>query len=360
MAGTVTNNGDQVVRDVSVRLRLSATPLISRAELAAAMAGQVPSRDGDVLVEATLIDLAPGGSTSFTLNQALSEVASLTGFGVHVLGVEVIGTRGSTTGRVSITRTLLPWVPAPSDISPTGFSWVWPLVDTPVRQADGRFADDSLAADLAIGGRLDRLVEAGARLGDGAAVTWAIDPDLIETVADMADENGYLVATRGDGSVPGGGGALAQQWLDRLRAATAGADVLALPYADPDVAALVHNGQPQHLAQSRSIGAEALSALLPSASVIADIAWPVDGYLDRDTLDSLGRAGVSAAILDGRALPTTVDLPYTPSGRAQLRSSSGRVAALLADPSLVDLLARSRASAARRCCPRSGSSPRPR
>ncbi len=346
VAGTVTNNGDQVVRDASVRLRLSATHLNSRAELAAVMAGQVASRDGDVLVEAGLIDLAPGGSTSFTLNQALSDVASLTEFGVYVLGVEVMGTRGSTTGRVAITRTLLPWVPQPSDISPTGFSWIWPLVDAPVRQADGRFADDSLAADLAIGGRLDRLVQAGARLGDGAAVTWAIDPDLVETVADMADENGYLVATRGDGSVPGGGGALAQQWLDRLRTATAGADVLALPYADPDMAALVHNGQPRHVAQARTIGAEALTALLPSASVIDDIAWPVDGYLDRDTLDSLGRAGVSATVLDGRALPTTVDLAYTPAGRAQLRSSSGRVAALLADPSLVDLLARSRANTA--------------
>jgi hypothetical protein len=345
VAGTVTNNGDQVVRDVSIRLRFSNTHLNSRAELAAVMAGQVASRDGEVLVEAPLIDLAPGGSTSFTLHQALSEVPSLTEFGVYVLGLEVVGTRGSSTGRVSITRTLLPWVPAPTDISPTGFSWVWPLVDAPVRQADGRFVDDSLAADLAIGGRLDRLVQAGARLGNGAAVTWAIDPDLVDTVADMADENGYLVATSGDTSVPGGGGALAQQWLDRLRTATAGADVLALPYADPDVAALVHNGQPRHAAEARQIGAETLAALLPSASVTDDIAWPVDGYLDRDTLDSLSRAGVSSTVLDGRALPTTVDLAYTPSGRARLKSTTGRVAALLADPALVDLLARSRANA---------------
>ncbi len=346
VAGTVTNRGDQVVRDVAIRLRLSATHLNSRAELAAVIAGQAASRDGEVLLEAPLVDLAPGGSTPFTLHQALSDVPWLTEFGVYVLGIEVVGTRGSSTGRVSITRTLLPWVPDPPDISPTGFSWVWPLVEAPMRQADGRFVDDSLAADLAIGGRLDRLVQAGARLADGAGVTWAIDPDLIETVADMADENGYLVA-RGDASVPGGGGALAQQWLDRLRTATAGADVLALPYADPDVAALVRNGQPRHVAQARRIGADSLSALLPSASVIDDIAWPLDGYLDRDTVDSLGRAGVSAAVLDGRALPTTVDdLAYTPSGRAQLRSSSGRMAALLADPGLVDLLARSRATAA--------------
>ena len=63
-----------------------------------------------------------------------------------MLGIEVVGTRGDTTGRLAITRTLLPWVPATTELSPTGFSWVWPLVDVPVRLADGTFANDSLAA----------------------------------------------------------------------------------------------------------------------------------------------------------------------------------------------------------------------
>ena len=55
----------------------------------------------------------------------------------------------------------------------------------------------------------------------------------------MADGNGYRVATP-----DGGAGRRAAatcwppRWLDQLRAATAGGEVLALPYADPDLTAL--------------------------------------------------------------------------------------------------------------------------
>jgi hypothetical protein len=338
VAGTVTNGGNQVVKGAAVRLRLSSTRLNSRAELAAVIAGRVSSRDGEVIVESSLSDLPPGGSAPFDLRPQLDKVAALTGFGVYVLGVEVVGTRGSGTGRVAITRTLLPWVPGTGDFRPTGFSWIWPLVAAPVRMADGTFADDSLATELAPGGRLDRLLTAGGRLEQGAAVTWAIDPDLVETVADMADRNGYLVQTPQGGTVPGGGSVLAQRWLDGLRAATAGADVLALPYADPDLAGLVHHGRPSDVAQARSTGSKVLSGLLPAASSLDNVAWPVDGYVDRDTLSALARTGVTATVLDGRALPPTIDLSYTPSGRAKLSSGAGPVAGLLADPGLTDLL----------------------
>jgi hypothetical protein len=342
VVGTVTNRGDQVVRDASARLRISDTRLHSRAELAGVMAGEVSSRDGEVIAEEPLPDLPPGGTVVLDLSQQLDDVPALTEFGVYVLGIEVVGTRGDTTGRLAITRSLLPWVPENSDLSPTGFSWIWPLVDVPVRLANGTFANDSLSAALAPGGRLDRLLQAGAVLGEGASLTWAIDPDLVDTVADMADENGYLVATPNNETVPGGGGQLARDWLERLRIVTAGEDVLPLPYGDPDLVALVHNGLQGDLGTARTEGAAVLAGLLPSASLVEDTAWPINGYLDRDTLDALGREGVTATVLDGRALPTTVDLNYTPSARARLASSSGRIAALLADPSLVQLLARAR------------------
>ena len=50
-----------------------------------------------------------------------------------------------------------------------------------------------------------------------------LDPDLVETVADMADGNSYRVATPDGGTVPGTGDVLAKRWLTELRAATAGA-----------------------------------------------------------------------------------------------------------------------------------------
>ncbi len=341
VTGTVSNSGSQVLRDIAVRLRLSDTRLGSRSELAAVMAGQVASRDGQVVAEVTLPDLGPGSSAPFDLVKALDQVPALDGFGVYALGVEVVGARGKGTkepGRVALVRSLLPWSPPTVGLSPTGFSWLWPLVGAPVRLANGVFADDSLAASLAPGGRLDRLLQAGTRLDQGAAVTWAIDPDLVETVQDMAD--GYrVVADGGRSTVPGGGSGLARSWLEALQAATAGAQVLPLPYADPDVVAIVRHGAPAEVARARTVGADTLTRLLPAASLVPDVAWPVAGYADRDTLGALARSGATGVVLDGRALPTTIDLSYTPSGRARLSSAAGPVAGLLADPGLATELA---------------------
>lgn len=339
VAGTVRNQGRQVLRDASVRLRMSQTRLGSRSELAAVMAGKVSSRDGQVIAEVPLGDLAPGVRAPFDIRQPLDQVPNLTGFGVYVLGVEVVGTRGATTGRAAITRTALPYTPAAPDYSPTGLSWVWPLVAEPVRLANGVFANDRLAAELAPGGRLDRLLQAGARLDADAAVTWAIDPELVESVVAMADRNGYRVASPSGGTVPGGGGGLAQRWLAQLQSVTAGAAVVALPYADPDLTALVRHGASGDVARTRGAGGSVLARYLPAASTVDGVAWPVDGYVDRATLAALARSGVTSAVLDGRALPATIDLAYTPSGRAQLATGSGPVAALLADPGLADLLA---------------------
>ena len=328
------------------------------------MAGQVASRDGDILVEARADRPGTGRPTSFTLNQALSDVASLTEFGVYVVGVEVVGTRGSTTGRVAITRTLLPWVPQPSDFQPdrrsagSGHSWTprsgWPTARSPTT----RWPPTSRPAD-----GCDRLVQAGARLGDGAAVTWAIDPDLVETVADMADENGYLVATRGDGSVPGGGGALAQQWLDRLRAATAGADVLALPYADPDLAALVHDGRPRRRRparrHNRRRGADRAAALgeRRRRHRLAGRRLPRPGHPRRP---AAGR-GSRPPVLDGRALPTTdrPELHPVRSGPAAVELGPGRCPARR-PRAWSTCWPGPGATPPRRCWRRSGSSPRPR
>jgi hypothetical protein len=345
VAGTVTNRGDQPVHDALVRVLLSDARLNSRAELAAVMSGQVSSREGQVVVEDPLDDLAPGDTAPFDLQQPLDDVTTLTGFGVYVLGIEVVGVRGAADAepaRLAFTRSLLPWVPGTRDFVPTGFSWLWPLVAAPVRLSTGVFADDSLAADLETGGRLDRLVHAGAQLEQGAGLTWVLDPDLVETVADMADGNSYRVSSPAGGTVPGTGDVLAKRWLTELRAATAGRDVLALPYADPDLTALVRHGNESEIPRARVTGVDVLAGLLPAADVVPGLAWPAGGYLDRDTLAALGRDNLTSVVLDGRALPPAIDLSYTPSARAALSAGGSPVAALVADPGLVDLLGRAR------------------
>jgi hypothetical protein len=338
VTGEVTNTGRQPLRDVEVRLRLSATRLGSRAELAAVAEGRTSSRDGAPIVSTTLPDLDAGEATTFAVSRALDELSQLTGFGVYVLGVEVLAGRPSGFGRVALVRTLLPWVPKQPDFLPTGYSWLWPLVAQPSRLSDGTFADDTLARQMAPDGRLSRLLDAGARMQESAAITWVVDPELLAAAADMA--NGYRVQAPDGSTVPGGGSGIAGLWLDRLRTVTAGKPVLGLPHADPDLVALERHRRAGDIVRAAEQGDTTTADLLPLASPVTDIAWPVDGYANRATLGVLRGEDRTAAVLDGRALPPELDLSYTPAGRGDLATRSGRVAALLADPGLTDQLRR--------------------
>lgn len=338
VAGRLDNAGTANLHNVEVRLRLSQTRLNSRSELAAVVENRTSSRDGDIIASRSLPDLGAGQSGTFDLSRSLGELDALTGFGVYVLGVEVLAGRASGFGRVAILRTLLPWVPEEPDFVPTGFSWVWPLVARPTRLADGTFTDDSLSSELAPGGRLSRLLEAGVRLEQGAGLTWALDPDLLDAVSEMAGQDGYEVLAPDGSPVPGEGSALAAGWIERLRAATVGREVLPLPYGDPDLTAVTRAGLGDDLVRAREQGQSVLEAVLPLSDVLRDTAWPVDGFANRETLAALGRGGVATIVLDGRALPTVIDLSYTPAGRAHVATGSGRLTGLLAEPGLADLL----------------------
>ncbi|HTE72055.1 MAG TPA: DUF6049 family protein [Actinomycetes bacterium] len=338
VTGGITNTGRQELRDVEVRLRLSATRLGSRAELAAVAEGRTTSRDGDPIATTTLPDLDAGGTTTFAVSRALDEIPQLTGFGVYVLGVEVLAGRPSGFGRVAMVRTMLPWVPEQPDFLPTGYTWLWPLVSRPTRLSDGTFSDDVLAGEMSADGRLGRLLDAGTRIQDAAALTWVIDPELLSAAADMAD--GYRVQAPDGSTVPGGGSGIAGLWLDRLRTVTAGQQVLPLPYADPDLVALNRHGRAGDIVRADASAEATFADVLPLAGPVSDIAWPINGFVNRSTLGVLRGDGRTAAVLDGRAVPPEIDLSYTPAGRADLATRSGKVAGLLADPGLADQLRR--------------------
>lgn len=338
VAGRVDNSAREDLRDVEVRLRLSDTRLNSRTELASVVSGSTTSRDGNVVVSADLPDLAAGEDAEFALSRPVGELSSLTEFGVYVLGIEVLATRSSGFGRVAIERTLLPWVPPQQAMKPTGYTWLWPLVARPVRLADDTFADDSLAEEMAVGGRLDRLVEAGARLGEGAALTWAVEPALLSAAADMADDDGYVIRERDGTEIPGTGGLLAARWLEKVRAATLATPVVALPFGDIDLTAVHRAGLDGDLAASLELGRSVVDELLPGGSDVSDTVWPVDGFVNATTLAALRRTGVRTVVLDGRAVPPEIDLSYTPSGRARVGSRAGALTGVLGEPGLADLL----------------------
>jgi hypothetical protein len=331
--------GRERLRAVSVALRLSRTPVNSRAELASVAAGLTTGKDGDAVASQQVADvLTPGSTATFDLAVALDQLHQLTDFGVYVVGVEVTATHRDGVGVVAITRTFLPWVPRKSNVRPTGFTWLWPLVGHPTRLSDGTYADDSLASDFAPGGRLMRLSQTGALLGQQVPLSWVIDPDLLDSAVEMSRPAGYRVVS-GDSTKAGTGTQSATDWLTQVQTVTATSEVIALPYADPDVTALRRGGLSSDVLSARDAGTQAAMKDLGRDQVTTDVAWPVNGYTDKQTMALLARTGTKAVVLDDRALPTRVDLNYTPGGRSDVRTPSGTVTALLADHVLTGLLA---------------------
>lgn len=351
VVGSIANTGRTTLQSVRVRLRASNRAVASRSELAdsALRTAVFGVAVDDPRAALDLSDLPPGGRASFTLTAAVSAL-QLSRLGVYPFGVEVRGDDGdgmATRGRL---RSWLPFTTPADSAKPTRIAWVWPLVDRPERNTDGSFPDDRLASQLTDRGRLGGLLRAAAaartpnarvsRAGHSARpvhVTYAVDPALLEALAAMAD--GYTVRRGNARPTPGKGSAAAAAYLGRLRQLTATDPVLALPYADPDVVALVRAGRAADV--SLATGAPAFSQLVESTlatTPLDHVAWPPDGLITRPTLDAL--TGIDTVVLSGAALPPLRSLTYTPDAATELPAvAGGTLRALVSDEGLDALVA---------------------
>lgn len=337
VAGTV-RVGAERLRDVTVHLRLSRSPVNSRSELAGVAEGRTTGKDGPAVASQSVPGTVQAGETfGFDLGAELGSIAALDQFGVYVVGVDVSATQRGGSGSVAIVRTFLPWLPSKQTFEPTGFTWLWPLVAQPTRLADGTFASDALANQMTPGGRLSRLTDTGHQLGQEVPLTWVVDPDLLDSARAMSGPDGYTILRKGRETV-GDGGPGVGAWLDGLRTATATSAVVGLPYADPDLSALRRGRLTADVARSRDIGAQVATDVL-GREVTSDVVWPADGFVDRPTLTLLRRSGVQVVVLDGQAQPTRLELNYTPSGRSSTSTGGGSLTTLVADSGLTTLLA---------------------
>lgn len=341
LRGTLRNRSAEPLTDVRVRLRLSTLRIGTRGNLGrtAVEAGTFGSTVTGS--ERALAELLPPGATiGFDLVTPVDELR-LSASGVYPFGVEARGRPGSgglqTVGRV---RTFLPFTGRFPGYTPTRLAWLWPVTAPPARGPTGEFIDDFLAAELGARGRLGMLVRAAgdARRRPGAPavpVTLAVDPALLQAAADMSA--GYRVGGGGAASA-GAGGPPATAWLRELRLASSGAPVLSLPYADPDVVALVRAGLSDDVGHTVRTGHEITRRQLPGSVDAAGLGWPPDGLLTRPALDILAGAGIDTFVLSGAALPLRRDLTYTPDARAVVQTVGGTVRAVVADDTLDALL----------------------
>ena len=340
VTGSVTNEGQTDVTGVAVRLRLSPTPVRSRDEIDKILAGTA-GRTG-VAVAGTRTDvvatLAPGASARFLVSVPISALSLPdTRPEVAVLGVESIGdVAGDGQGPIQtgLTRTFLPWFPQPGQVVPTPVVWLFPLTSAPSRTADGIFLDDHLAVEVGATGRLTRLLDAAEQAP--GEVSWVVDPALLQSLQAMA--RGYEVRQPDGSLAPGAGGPDAQAWLTRLSSLSANAEVTATAYGDPDVVALHRAGLDVDIALAATTARDLPGAVL-TAPVGGGLAWPPGTVSDDGTLDVLRASGTREVVLSAAAFPPSPPVTYTPSGSVDLATGGSPLRAVLADPTVSQLVA---------------------
>ncbi|GAA4953219.1 hypothetical protein GCM10023238_19490 [Streptomyces heliomycini] len=152
-------------------------------------------------------------------------------------------------------------------------------------------------------------------LGKDLDVTWVIDPDLLASVEAMTDR--YEVPGEGDTSVVGGHQSVAKRWLTEVQKAVADKEVVVLPFGDPDLASLAHNGTSvtgslSHLKEASDVAPGTVESILHTKPT-TDFAWPVNGAVDPSIVKVATSAGADKVIARSDTFEETGDLSYTPS-----------------------------------------------
>lgn len=344
VTGMLVNTSAVPVTDLTVRLQRGPA-LESRTDLADNDSDPVEVNDSST----AFVDLAeplPGSGVLAFRYTTTPEELRLSTSGAYPLLVNVNGRAGSDPeSRVGEQVILLPYLTEPPT-AVTQLSWLWPLVATPERTAAGIFTGTELAASLSPGGRLDQALSAIEipQVTDGVPqvpkpVTLVVDPELLEGVRVLA-EGDYQLLVDGQQQTSSVGSTDAANWLTRLRALATSLPVVSLPYADPDLGALISQGQ-----------AEAVGRLLPDGksgdlvqeilgvAPLLSIAWPPEGgAADPAVLDTLAEHGVTEVVADESS--TFVDRPEqeTLDAVSTIQTQSGPMTALVGDHVLSGLL----------------------
>lgn len=358
VGGKITNTTAEEWHGVKVYPFVGDTPMTTSKELAEAAEMPADALVGERIVTegtyAAIPDLAPGETYSWSLSvpRKLLQVteAGVYWFGVHALGAT---TPKTADGRA---RTFLPLVKEPNKKAKAEkVSLVMPLRRSVVYNGDGSVNYlPGWTRDLGAGGRLFRMLETGAEMPD---LTWAIDPALIDAVRNLAegnparnlaptDEGEEEPEESGSQSASPSASALlpspspstdtdaekaideeaeaaqkaATVWLGRLEDALAGHNLLALPYADPDLSALATT-DPDLLATAREHTAQSLAELgIKATSAVA----PPTGYLDRAAVNLLEPGAVT--LVSDRMFRGTKPVVADLDGHQMIVTSSGAAA----------------------------------
>jgi Family of unknown function (DUF6049) len=347
VSGTLANRTGSAISGITVQAQTSTVLFNGRAEMTSfAASGSYPyliQPAGTPEVTGTV----PSGTTvrwSVSFPAATFYGQS----GVFPLQVQATARGGYTAAA----RTFLPFWPAASSGTqpqPLQVAWIWPLVDTPQQGAcSNTLATNRLAGSVASDGRLSTLLGAGATWTQDDQLTWDVDPALLSDVSVMTRQYSTGGSARCTGRFDQKASPAASEWLAKLGTATAGEPAFLTPYANVDVAALIHAGLDASVRTAYQLGDTVAGQVLPHTfgangsgtgdGAVLKAAWPADGLADAEVLTSLASdAGISTVILRSGQLPSS-----TPGfDNALGRTTSGigtSMTVLLADSGMTSLL----------------------
>ncbi|MFJ6832672.1 DUF6049 family protein [Streptomyces sp. NPDC091209] len=341
VSGSVTNTSKQTVTDGHVGIRVGPSlNTRSAIDTAAKRTSFQPGLDalevgGKYVAKVT--KLTAGSSQNFSISVPVKDL-DLGSDGVYQLGVSLTG---RTTAQpwdqvLGIKRTFLPWQSSAADTK-TKTTYLWPLISTVHLTAETGsdaqqtpvFKNDDLAKEIAPGGRLDQLLSLGSELD----VTWVLDPDLLASVDAM--RGGYRIQQEDGTTIAGRNQAVASAWLDKLEKTVQDRSVVALPFADPDLASLAHHGKDvtgslSHLKDATDVAAGTVETIV-HVKPSTEFAWPADGAVDPSIVKVATSAGADKVIARSDSLRETGGLSYTPSAA---RPIGGGTTAVVADERL--------------------------
>src|SRR6266498_2821725 len=295
--GKVTTTGDR--RIDQIRVRLQRGEAISSDKALRDIQNQSTETAGPF--QDVSKTLEPGDSANLTVSIPVTgerNTLRITDPGVYPLLVNVNGKPDySDQARLAAVSVALPVMSVPGGPSaqpkarPPSVTLMWPLLDEKPRRLPTTDAghttvlsDDELATSLAIGGRLNNLVNAVSTATESntellRSMCFVVDPDLLETVSAMTE--GYQVRTSDGQVTEGKGRQAASDWLDRVRDLTKGHCVLSVPYADADLVSLSRAGAVD-LTQIALASSSAVNDLL-GVQPLAHVFWPAGGTVDERT-----------------------------------------------------------------------------
>ena len=251
--------------------------------------------------------LAPGASAPFTLTIPANAISHGQSFAVLRLRIEVSGTStgtppGTGTQPSGDVHTFLPTLASVKAFEPISIAWLVPLTLDPDPALHGPAGPARTAAwnrAIGPGSRLDRLI----RGTENADVTWAIDPAILgprmtpPAAKASATQPSQTPATSQPPSpgpaTPDPVTATTTALAARLKAAAPRHTLWSLPYADPDLAALIPYPSGNQDLNAVISYSSTLDAVGPAR---ADIAWPVSGTLTPQNQAMLERAFASPGL----------------------------------------------------------------